>query len=62
MVAEGEAGLLFRSPDAKEKDCFDPDFKLPYTQETWDAVVGLLQRPWFNRLWVVQEIHPGAVL
>lgn len=62
IVAEGDSGLLFCSPSAEEKQWFDADFELPYSQETWDAVVAFLQRPWFTRLWVVQEIHPGAVL
>lgn len=64
VVAEGEAGLLFRSTDAEEhtKDWFDPGFELPYDTKTWDAITALLRRPWFTRLWVVQEIHPGAVL
>jgi hypothetical protein len=33
--------------------------------ETWDAVLGLLTRPWFDRLWVKQEIqlaNPSAVI
>ncbi|CAN8101822.1 unnamed protein product [Discula destructiva] len=62
VVAEENAGLLFCAPDATEAQWFDPDVELPYPQQTWDAVVALLQRPWFTRLWVVQEIHPGAVL
>jgi hypothetical protein len=62
VVAEGDAGLLFCSPSAEEKHWFDADFELPYSQDTWVTIVALLQRPWFNRLWVVQEIHPGAVL
>jgi hypothetical protein len=62
VVAEGETGLLFRSPSAEKDNWFEPDFELPYSQDTWDAILTLLQRPWFNRLWVVQEIQPGAVV
>jgi hypothetical protein len=46
IVAEGDAGLLFASPDAKESQWFDPEVELPFSQDTWDAVVALLQRPW----------------
>ncbi|TVY35267.1 Heterokaryon incompatibility protein 6,OR allele [Lachnellula subtilissima] len=62
VVAEGETGLLFSSPSAEEEKWFDPDFELPYSQDTWEAILTLLQRPWFNRLWVVQEIQPGAMV
>lgn len=62
VVAEGDAGLLFCSPSAEEKLWFDSDSELPYSETTWDAVIALLQRPWFTRLWVVQELQPGAVL
>jgi hypothetical protein len=62
VVAENETGLLFRSPSAEKEDWFDPDFELPYSQDMWDGILMLLQRPWFGRLWVVQEIHPGAIV
>lgn len=61
-IGEQGAGLLFCSPDAKEKQWYDPDFELPYSQHTWNAIRALLQRPWFNRLWVVQEIQPASVM
>jgi len=62
IVAEADTGLLFSAPGAEEKDWYDPDFELPYTPETWDSIQTLLQRPWFHRLWVVQEIRPTAVV
>lgn len=64
VVAEGESGLLFASPDTDKKTntWFDPDVSLPFDEATWESVAALLRRPWFTRLWVVQEIHPGAVL
>ncbi|KAK1573798.1 heterokaryon incompatibility protein [Colletotrichum navitas] len=48
--------------DQVEEQWYDPDFELPYSEETWNAIISLMRRPWFNRLWVVQEIHPGAFL
>ncbi|KAK0648465.1 heterokaryon incompatibility protein-domain-containing protein [Cercophora newfieldiana] len=30
---------------------------LRYARETWTAISHLLQRPWFERLWVIQEIQ-----
>jgi hypothetical protein len=30
---------------------------LPYNHETWLAIHNLLLRPWFKRVWVVQEIQ-----
>jgi len=62
IVAEADTGLLFCSPNAVEKQWYDPDFELPFPQDTWDSIRTLLQRPWFSRLWVVQEIQPGAVV
>ncbi|KDN68217.1 putative heterokaryon incompatibility protein [Colletotrichum sublineola] len=62
VVSEGGTGLLFPAPNTKEEQWYDPDFELPYSDETWNAIISLMRRPWFNRLWVVQEIHPGAFL
>lgn len=62
VVAEAETGLLFRSPSAEKEDWYQPDFELPFSQDTWDGIIKLLQRPWFSRLWVVQEIQPGTVV
>ncbi len=43
---EGMAGLITRLPEMKpiEDDAFD-----------WAPVISLLQRPWFQRTWVIQE-------
>ncbi|KAJ4142670.1 hypothetical protein NW754_010109 [Fusarium falciforme] len=37
-------------------DGFDPLTKDPGTPEEWAALLALMQRPWFNRRWIVQEI------
>ncbi|KAF2099797.1 HET-domain-containing protein [Rhizodiscina lignyota] len=31
--------------------------KLPYQSETWQAIQDLLERSWFDRLWIWQEIN-----
>lgn len=37
-------------------DDFDPLTKDPGTPAEWAALLNLMQRPWFNRRWIVQEI------
>jgi hypothetical protein len=62
IVAEADTGLPFNAPGAEEKKWHNPDFELPYSQETWRSIRKLLQRPWFHRLWIIQEIRPSAVV
>lgn len=47
------------SPEAEHLDWWLPKTKLPYDDKTWKAVVALLQRAYFGRLWVIQEIQVG---
>jgi hypothetical protein len=38
---------------------------LPYSQEVWAAIGNLLDRPWYSRVWIIQEIQlaeHGALL
>jgi hypothetical protein len=61
------ASLVVRSPEATEREWWRNSFQLPYTQDTWDAIDAILDRSWFSRLWVAQEIQlaskqPGAVI
>ncbi|KAK3710207.1 hypothetical protein LTR37_010428 [Vermiconidia calcicola] len=37
-------------------DDFDPLTQDPGTESEWAALNNLMQRPWFNRRWIVQEI------
>ena len=46
-----------RSPEATEPDWFHSWCKLPYTEEIWLAIHELVKRPWFERLWILQEIQ-----
>jgi len=45
-----------RHPEAVEKDWCFARHELPYEDSTWQAIHNLLARPWFERLWVWQEI------
>lgn len=51
------AEYRIRSPDATEMDYYAARCKMPYGKETWDAISSLLGRPWFERVWIVQEIQ-----
>ncbi|KAH8598663.1 heterokaryon incompatibility protein-domain-containing protein [Bisporella sp. PMI_857] len=45
------------APDAVKKTWFESSVQLPFGDSTWKAISNLLQRSWFERLWVVQEAH-----
>jgi len=49
-------GLRFMAIEAEEPTWWDSVTDLPFSKETWDAITNLLERFWFQRLWVVQEI------
>lgn len=59
--------FTFCAPGAEEREWFRGKTKLPYDHETSAAIDALLGRPWFRRLWVVQEVHlaskhPGPLI
>lgn len=54
VVTKDNRGL--RHPDAVEKDWCLARSDLPYEEATWLAIHNLLARPWFERLWIWQEI------
>ncbi|KAM5350720.1 hypothetical protein ACJ41O_007225 [Fusarium nematophilum] len=43
-------------PSAERPTWHRREAKLPYSREDWQRVSQLLQRPWFTRVWTVQEI------
>ena len=47
------------SPCCDEPLWSDSGHSLPYSEETWEAIFDLLGRPWFSRLWILQEIQLG---
>ncbi|KAK7936657.1 uncharacterized protein PG986_015095 [Apiospora aurea] len=48
--------VRFASPTATESAWFRAVTPLPYPEETWFAIQALLSRPYFGRLWIMQEI------
>ncbi|KAK4445456.1 heterokaryon incompatibility protein-domain-containing protein [Podospora aff. communis PSN243] len=50
------SGWRFPGPDAPEPR-FNYDTALPYSDSTWSALTLFLDRGWFQRLWVVQEVQ-----
>ncbi|KAM7215353.1 Heterokaryon incompatibility protein (HET) domain containing protein, partial [Rhypophila decipiens] len=46
-----------RSPDAPGQLRWDDTTRPPYDDSTWAAIGDLVNRPWFKRVWVVQEIQ-----
>lgn len=46
-----------RSPNATEEHWHRSWYKLPYDNETWQAIHDFISRPWFERLWIWQEIQ-----
>ncbi|KAI9641390.1 hypothetical protein NHQ30_010192 [Ciborinia camelliae] len=51
------SNVRFRSPQAVEPEWFRAVFPLPYDDKTWQAIKEFLYRPWFERLWIWQEIQ-----
>lgn len=49
------------SPGASEPTWYDPQKLIPFDDSFWAAVITLSQRPWFSRLWVIQEIYMGGL-
>lgn len=47
---------LSPSPEASEPMWYEESCDLPYTPETCEAIVELLRREWFQRVWVLQEV------
>jgi hypothetical protein len=48
---------MFCTPDSEEPYWCEANCKLPYDERTWEAISELLARPWFTRVWVIQEIQ-----
>ena len=45
------------APSCQEKGWFRPDVEIPLTDREATAVRTLLERPWFSRLWITQEVQ-----
>ncbi|ERF74958.1 hypothetical protein EPUS_05166 [Endocarpon pusillum Z07020] len=61
----GHGAMRSRSDDPSDSHWGDQHCFLPFDQKIWHAMAHLLKRPWFERLWVWQEIrlaNPHAVI
>ncbi|KAJ4226179.1 hypothetical protein NW759_004765 [Fusarium solani] len=45
------------SPGCDHQDWFRSLTEMPYEDDTWQAIADLVNRAWFGRLWVLQEIQ-----
>jgi hypothetical protein len=48
---------VYQSPGCTERQWFHARYVLPYTEKVWHATQTLLESPWFQRIWIVQEIQ-----
>lgn len=48
---------ILRSPDCREKWWYRSGYDLQFTTSTWTAIHRLIERAWFERLWIWQEVH-----
>lgn len=52
-----KGGRLVRAPGAKEPDLWMNACCFSFDDQTWQALLCILERPWFYRLWCWQEIN-----
>ncbi|KAK7955667.1 HET-domain-containing protein [Apiospora aurea] len=57
VLSGGE--VYARSPDASDSTWHDAETPLDFDDATWAALTSLVERSWFSRLWVIQEVHMG---
>lgn len=48
---------LICPPDAEEPYWCESACEVPYSEEVWTAIENLLERSWFSRIWIIQEIQ-----
>lgn len=53
------AGLVAYAPGTNLLQWRHSNYLLPYDTKTWLAIRALFQRPWFSRVWVLQEALLG---
>ncbi|KAI9646426.1 hypothetical protein NHQ30_004418 [Ciborinia camelliae] len=52
-------GLVASTPGTKLIEWRHSNYRLPYDTRTWSSIRALFQRPWFSRVWVLQEALLG---
>ncbi|KAK6606664.1 hypothetical protein H4I95_04313 [Botrytis cinerea] len=53
-------GLVAYNPGTKFLEWRHSNLQLPYDIKTWSSIRSLFQRPWFSRVWVLQEALLGG--
>lgn len=56
QVELSDDNYLIRSPNTSKPDWARFDCTLPFDDEIWQALTSLFKRPWFRRVWTMQEI------
>ncbi|KAL6705945.1 hypothetical protein ACN47E_006224 [Coniothyrium glycines] len=52
-----KSGYWMPAPQRNERDWWLPECRPEIEPDQWNAIANLLHRPWFGRLWVLQEIQ-----
>ncbi|POS70143.1 hypothetical protein DHEL01_v211464 [Diaporthe helianthi] len=52
---------LMSPPGAEEPHWCESACSVPYSEGTWSAIARLLERSWFSRIWIIQEIQLAAI-
>lgn len=64
-VELAKCATRLRTPSANHPDWHHSGGALPFNKDEWRSVQNLLSRPWFDRVWIVQEVqlaNPTATL
>ncbi|KAI3326744.1 HET-domain-containing protein [Xylariaceae sp. AK1471] len=56
QLAHTKGGRVIAAPNATQPHMWRNDFPVSFDQRTWQALIKLLERPWWYRVWTWQEI------
>lgn len=57
QLEHSKPGYMTSAPGCQEKRWWSGQTILPFGPDVWDSIVALVHRPWFERVWIVQEIQ-----
>lgn len=60
QLEQTKSGRIIAAPDATEPHLWRNDHAPSFDQQTWQALIILVERSWFYRLWCWQEIKLGS--
>ena len=52
-----DSNSSLQSPGCTEPEWWRGEQSLPYTEQQWQSLYNLLERQWFSRLWIWQEVR-----